>query len=491
VPEVTGYDLIILGSGSGNSLVTPDLEGRRTAVVERGVFGGTCLNVGCIPTKMFVYAAEVAGTVRDASRFGVDATVDRVRWADIRDRVFGRIDPISDAGRDYRVTAGHTEAYLGHARFVADRELEVEITRPGGVHPPGTVHRITADQVVVATGARASVPDVVRDSGVPFHTSDTVMRMADLPASMVILGGGVIAAEFAHVFAALGVRVTIVQRSDRMLRAVDEEISAAWTDLARAQWDLRTGVEAVRATTTGEGVELGLSDGSTVAAEVLLVATGRVPNTEDLGLEHTGIGTHDDGRIQVDEFGRTAVPGVWALGDVSSPHQLKHVANHEARVVAHNLAHPDQLQPFDHRFVPAAIFSHPQVATVGLTQEQARQAGHRVTTKTQRYGDTAYGWAMEDSTSLVKLVADRSTGRLLGAHVMGPHASTLIQPVIQALSLPHPRGGPTVSELARSQYWIHPALSEVLENALLGLEVEPHADLTADYDPDGTAAHAT
>jgi mycothione reductase len=162
---------------------------------------------------------------------------------------------------------------------------------------------------------------------------------------------------------------------------------------------------------------------------------------------------------------------VWALGDVSSPHQLKHVANHEARVVAHNLVHPQDLRSFDHRYVPAAVFTHPQVATVGLTEAEARGHGHDVATKTQRYGDVAYGWALEDTTGLFKVVADRRTGRLLGAHAMGPHASSLIQPVIQALSFGGAAGPLTAHELALGQYWIHPALTEVLENALLGLDL--------------------
>ena len=250
---------------------------------------------------------------------------------------------------------------------------------------------------------------------------------------------------------------------------------------------MRTGVDVVAAREGGDGVELELSDGSTATGELLLVATGRRPNSDDLGLEHTAVRTHDDGRVVVDEHGRTGVTGVFALGDVSSPYQLKHVANQEARVVAHNLVHPEDLQSFDHRFVPAGIFSHPQLATVGLTEEQARQQGYAVTTKVQRFGDTAYGWAMEDTTSLFKVVADRRTGCLLGAHVMGPHASSLIQPVIQALSL-WPDGPPDVERLARGQYWIHPALAEVLENALLGLEVEPFEDVTADYDPEGEDA---
>jgi mycothione reductase len=490
VSDTTHYDLVIIGSGSGNALVTPELESRRTAVIDRGsgsahAFGGTCLNVGCIPTKMFVYAAEVAQTVRDAGRFGIDATLEGVRWRDIRDRIFGRIDPISEGGRDYRRDADHTEAYLGHARFVGERELEVEITLPGGGHEVGSRQRVSGDQVVIATGARPRVPDVVARSGVPFHTSDTVMRIDELPASMVVVGGGVIAAEFAHVFSALGVRVTVVTRTERLLRVLDGELSAAFTDLARQKWSVHTDAEPTAVRRGGEGVELDLADGTVVTGELLLVATGRRPNSDDMGLDAAGVRVRDDGRVEVDEHGRTSAPGVWALGDVSSPHQLKHVANHEARVVAHNLLHPRSLMSFDHRYVPAAVFSDPQVATVGLTEEQAREQGYDVTARTQRYGDVAYGWAMEDTTSLFKVVADRRTGHLLGAHAIGPHSSSLIQPVIQALSLAPATGAPTAHELARGQYWIHPALAEVVENALLGLDVAPYQDVTAGYDPSG------
>lgn len=458
------YDLIVIGSGSGNSLVTPDFRDRKVAVIERGIFGGTCLNVGCIPTKMFVYAADVATTIREASRYGIDATLDGVRWRDIRDRIFDRIDPISESGRDYRVTGPQTTAYLGHATFVGDRELEVEITNPGGRHTVGERHRITGEQVVIATGSRATVPMAIAASGVPFETSDTVMRMDELPHSMAIVGGGVIGAEFAHVFSALGVSVTQIQRGDRLLHRLDSEVGTLFTQQAQQQWDLRLNTEVTAASRTETGVRLELSRAEAVEVEVLLVATGRVPNSDGMGLEVAGVQVHPDGRVVVDEHGRTTATEVWALGDVSAPLQLKHLANHEARVVAHNLAHPDDLRSFVHTNVPAAVFSHPQVAMIGMTEEQAREAGYDVSVKVQRYGDTAYGWAMEDTTGVVKLVADRSTGLLLGAHLMGPHASTLIQPIIQAMAF-----GQGAHEVARDQFWIHPALAEVVENALLGL----------------------
>jgi mycothione reductase len=198
----------------------------------------------------------------------------------------------------------------------------------------------------------------------------------------------------------------------------------------------------------------------------LLVATGRVPNSDRLNLAVAGVRVHPDGRVAVDGTQRTSVPHIWALGDVSSEYQLKHVANHEARVVAHNLAHPDELIESDHRFVPSAVFTHPQLASVGLTEPQVVERGIAYVTSLQPYGSTAYGWAMEDTTSLCKLIADPVTGRLLGAHLMGEQAATLIQPLIQAMSF-----GLDVREMARGQYWIHPALTEVIENALLSLPI--------------------
>ena len=467
-------DLAIIGSGSGNSLVTPDFDDWQIAVIESGVFGGTCLNVGCIPTKMFVYAAEVAHSAREAHRYGVSARVESVDWPAIRDRVFGRIDPISAGGLDYRRHGANTRVYQGRACFVGPRELAVR-------GADGTDVAVSADRIVIAAGSSPVVPAVIRDAGVPFDTSDTVMRLDALPASMVIVGGGFIAAEFAHVFAALGVRVTLVVRGPALLRREDEEISAAFTAIARRRWDVRLGVEAAALTGGPDGVRLELTDGTTAAGEVLLVAAGRAPNTADLGLDVAGVGMHPDGRVVVDRHGRTDAAGVWALGDVSSPYQLKHVANHEARVVAHNLAHPEALQSFDHRYVPSAVFTAPQIASVGATEQQLRAAGTPYAVKVQRYGDTAYGWAMEDTEGLCKLLADPRTGRLLGAHLMGADASTLIQPAIQAMSL-----GQTVAEVARGQYWIHPALSEVLENALLGLDLtDPSEVLDMPIEGDG------
>jgi mycothione reductase len=455
------YDIAVIGTGSGNTILDDRFAGKRAALCEQGAFGGTCLNVGCIPTKMFVYAAEVATTIRHAARYGVDAHIDRVRWDDIVSRIFGRIDPVSLTGEDYRRSSPRTDMYSEHTRFGA--------VQPDGRYLLRTAagDEFTAEQVVIAAGARPTIPDAILKSGLHYHTSDTIMRIPELPEHLVIVGSGFVAAEFAHIFSALGVRVTLVVRGGRLLRHSDDTICERFTRLAAAKWELRTHRNVVGGTNLASGVALQLDDGSTLNADVLLVATGRVANGDLLDAEQAGVDV-EDGRVVVDEYQRTSARGVFALGDVSSPYQLKHVANHEARVVRHNLLcdwdDTDSMAATNHRYVPSAVFTDPQLAAVGLTENQAIAQGFDISVAIQNYGDVAYGWAMEDTTGFVKLIAERRTGCLLGAHIMGPQASSIIQPLIQAMTF-----GLTGPEMARGQYWIHPALPEVIENALLDL----------------------
>jgi mycothione reductase len=454
------YDLVIFGTGSGNSIITPALDDWRVAVVEEGAFGGTCLNRGCIPTKILVHTADTAYHVTHAARFGIDAHVDAVHWPAIRDRVFGRIDPIAEGGERYRTfDCPNVTVHKGHGTFVAPRTIEVRAA-------DGSTTSIQGEQVVVATGARPMIPDLPGIHDVPFHTSDDIMRIAAVPEHLIVLGGGFIACELAHVFGALGARVTIVQRGMHLLKHEDHDVSAAITTDFVQRFDLRTGVHVARIARAGDGVAVHLADGTVVEGSHLLVATGRIPNSDLIDAAAGGLALHPDGRVVVDAQQRTGVPGVWALGDISSPYMLKHVANHEARVVAHNVvaakAGDAALRSTDHTFVPHAVFTNPQIAAVGLTEMEARSQGIDVMIATQRYGDIAFGWALEDTTSFCKLIADRATRRLVGAHIIGPAASSLIQQLVQGM-----RFGQTIDQLAHDQYYIHPALGELVENALL------------------------
>lgn len=454
------FDLVIIGTGSGNSIPNDAMASWQIAILEKGTFGGTCLNVGCIPTKMFVHTADQAAAPANAKKLGVDAHLDTVHWPEIRDRIFGRIDPISAGGRNWRANENaNVTVYEGTARFIDAHTIDT-----------GTGETITADRIVVAAGSRPTVPEIADIETTGFHTSDSIMRLDELPESLIILGSGFIAAEFAHVFSSFGVKVTLIARSGLLLRQEDAEIAERFTEVAKHKWDVRLHRKTIRAEKTDTGVKLHMEgpDGAeTVEAQQLLVATGRQSNADLLQADKAGLDLHDDGRIKVDEFQRTSQEHILALGDISSDYQLKHVANHEARVVQHNLLNPDDPKASDHRFVPAAVFSSPQIASVGLTEEEAKRRGIRYVTSSQAYASIAYGWAMEDTTGFAKLIADPATGQLLGAHIIGPQASTVIQPLIQAMSF-----GLDAKTMAQGQYWIHPAMPELVENALLNLPLD-------------------
>ncbi|HEX7350712.1 mycothione reductase [Brachybacterium sp.] len=471
--DSTHYDIALIGSGSGNSFPGPEFADRSIVYIDRGVgpdhvFGGTCLNLGCIPTKMFVHTANLAHTPEDSARFGLTEELQHVDWPAIRDRIFGRIDPISAGGEEYRrehPDNAHLTLLRGTASFVGERRLRV-------LGHDGSERTLTADTIVLGAGSRPVLPPIDGLAEVAAHTSDTIMRIEKLPASLAILGSGVVAVEMAHIFSSLGVEVTLIARSGRVLRAADADISARLTELLGQRLTLETHFSTTAVRRTAEGVELrGERDGEEglVQAEELLVAVGRRPNSDLLDVTAAGIDISEDGRVLVDAQqrvlgGGAALEGLWAFGDISSPHQLKHVANHEQRIVRHNILHPEQLRRSDTMPIPSGVFTHPQVAWVGMDEEEARRSGREVAVAVQEYGSIAYGWAMEDSTGFVKLIADAQTTEILGAHLIGPEATTLVQLLIQAMST-----GQTARDIAAAQYWIHPAMPELIENALLQL----------------------
>lgn len=443
------YDLIIIGSGSGNSI--PEyLADWKIAIVERSTFGGTCLNVGCIPSKMFVLPADVAVEAAQSARLGIDVRFHGADWAAIRDRVFGRIDPIAEGGRKYRESGSPNITLVeGTARFVGERVLDVE------------GRRMTADHVLVAAGSRPTVPPIPGLLETGFHTSDTIMRLDSLPDRLGIIGGGYIAVEMGHVFSGLGAKVSLFNRSEVLLRTHDREIAERFTQVFADRVDVHLEHLPTKIERRGGAIVVHCA-GTEVEVDTLLVATGREPNSDLLDVDLGGLACHHHGTIVVDEHMRTSVPGVWAVGDIANDYQLKHVANHEAQVAFWNIAHPDDLQRVDYTAVPSAVFSNPQVASVGLTEEQARAQARDVVVGRRDYGGTAYGWALVDETSLAKVLIERSTGLVIGAHIVGPQAATLIQPLVQAMQF-----GQTAAAVANETYWIHPALTEVVENALL------------------------
>ncbi|MEL6892854.1 MAG: mycothione reductase [Actinomycetota bacterium] len=454
------FDLIIVGSGSGNS-IPESMADWNIAIVERGVYGGTCLNVGCIPSKMFVLPADKALDARNGAKVNLDTQFNGADFGAIRDRVFGRIDAISASGRDYRATGSpNVTLFEGTARFVGDKTLEVAMN--DGSDP----RTIAAPKLLLAAGARPVVPPIPGLVETGFHTSDTIMRLDALPARLGIIGGGFISVEMGHVFSGLGSDVTLMNRSDGVLRGFDHDIRTRFAEVFGERVDLRFGhvPTAVRRNSAGD-IEVDLA-GETLVFDELLVATGREPNSDLLDVEAGGIECHHHGTVKVDDTMATNVPGVWAIGDIANSYQLKHLANAEVKVAFWNIAHADDpgVEPKrqSYKAVPSAVFSNPQVAHVGLTEQEAIDQGVPHKVGRRDYGGTAYGWALVDETSFAKVIVNTETGLIVGAHILGPQAATLIQPIIQAMELDTP-----AVDVAEKVFYIHPALTEVVENALL------------------------
>lgn len=445
------YDLIIVGAGSGNMIPVPEMDSWRLAIVEPDKFGGTCLNRGCIPSKMLLYAAEIAEMARHGGHLGVRHSLERVDWQRLVGRVWEKIDPIAEAGAQYRRSQPNVTVYDAPARFVAPYILETD------------ERLITAGRIVLAAGARPVVPDIPGLEDIAYHTSDSVMRLDRQPFSLLIVGGGYIGAEMAHFFGSLGTHITITDHGEALIKRQDDDVAQAFTRVYERRFDvlLRTLVKGVGQENNHVAVQLEV-DGRprTIRVDTVLIASGRRPNSDRLNVAAAGIDVDDRGRVLTDDGMETNVPGIFALGDLASRHPLKHIANAEARAIADQLVSGVK-RPMEYDGVPNAVFSSPQVASAGLTERDALQQGLSHMTARRQYADTAYGWAMEDSESFVKLIADQGSRHLLGAHIMGAHASLLIQPLVQGMKY-----GQTIDEMARTIY-IHPALTEVVEQALL------------------------
>jgi len=460
-------DVLVIGSGSGLDVANAAANrGQSVAVVEKGPLGGTCLNRGCIPSKMLLYHADVLETVERAGEFHVDATVDDVAFAEMVREVNEEVAADSASIREGLRSSPRHDLYEGEGRFVGDRTVEVASGADEGA-------RVRAETVLIATGTRPAVPDIDGLDGVNYLTSTGALQLETPPDGLVIVGGGYVAAELGHFFGTFGSDVTIVGRRPTLLPEADEEVAEAFTDRYADRFTVHTGHAATAVSSDGEAVTVeahpyeygpdgGVVDEDPVRAtgDELLVAAGRRPNTEALNLGAAGVETDDRGFVETDEYLRTTAEGVWALGDVVGEYLLKHSANHEAQAVARNLF-GDDLEPVDYTAMPFAVFASPEVAGVGAREQDLREADREYATRTYRYDQTARGSAMK-AEGFLKAIIDLD-GEILGCHVVGPEASNLVQEVVVAMKA----GSGTVRDIRESVH-IHPALSEVVQRGFSG-----------------------
>ncbi len=456
------FDLIVIGSGSGLEVSSEASDaGWSVAVVEEGPFGGTCLNRGCIPSKMLIHCADVMQTVQNASMFGIHATVDRVDWPFIVHRAFEEVDADSAMIERGNRESPNVEVFKGRGRFTGPKTIEITDGDNEG-------EQLTAGNILIAAGTRPWVPQIPGLEQTPYITSDQALRLPEQPQRLTVVGGGYITAELAHFFGALGTAVTIIHRRGQMLREEDEDIARRFTEVYQRRFNmvLDANVTGISSRDGEITVEVATADGNRyITSDTLLMATGRVPNTDILGVSEAGVELDQRGYVKTDEYLQTNVPGIWALGDIVGRYLLKHSANLEAAYAANNILNPENQAAVDYHAMPHAVFASPQVASVGLTQQEAESRGAAYVAATYKYSDTAYGASIEDNDGFVKVLADPESGQILGCHIIGTDAATLIQEAANAMRL---RLG--VEAITQSIY-VHPALPEVIQRAFgeLGL----------------------
>ena len=445
------FDVMVIGSGSGLE-ISAEAAARElsVAVVEHGPFGGTCLNRGCIPSKMLIHCADVIETIHGAERFGIKAKVEMVDWQFIIRRVVDEVDGDAHAVEEGNRQAPNTTVFKGSGRFVSEKTLEVN------------EEQIDAETIVIAAGTRPSVPEIPGLGDIPYITSDEALRLPEQPRRLIIVGGGYIAAELAHFFGSLGTEITIIHRRPLMLRGEDEAVARRFTEVYSRKFNLvlNAHVQGVRQNGSDVTLDVGV-DGHRVAisGDALLLATGRIPNTDLLEVANTGVEVDQRGFIKTNDYLETSIPGVWALGDIVGKYLLKHSANLEAAYVAHNIFNPDNRMAVDYHAMPHAIFASPQVAGVGLTEQAAKEQGIQYTAAIYNYYNTAYGSSIEDRDGFVKVLAHPDSREILGCHIIGSEASILIQEVVNAM-----RMRLTTDTITQSIY-VHPALPEVVQRA--------------------------
>lgn len=450
------YDAMVVGSGSGMLVVDEALShGLKVALVDRGPLGGTCLNVGCIPSKMLIYPADRIVETQEATKLGIAAKVTHVDFK----AIMGRMKKsIAESQRHMREGVSQPEGldyYEGEGHFVGEHTLEVNGTR------------IRAEKVFIASGSRPLIPPIKGLDMVDYLTNETVLDLESPPASIVIIGGGYIGVEYGHFFAAMGSNVTILEMADRLVLAEEPEVSHLLQEELSTRMEIRTGAQVEEVRTGAGGATVVVKDVKSgerteSAGERVMVAVGRRSNADLLGVENTGVKTDGRGFVQVDEYLETNKKGIFAVGDANGRHMFTHVANREALVAAHNALHGKGLK-MDYSAIPHAVYSHPQIAAVGLTEEQAREK-HKVLIARARYFDVAKGEAMMEEKGFAKAIVDGDGRTILGFHIIGPCAPILIQEVVNAMAT-----GAHIDGI-RTGIHIHPALSELIQSTLAGLE---------------------
>jgi mycothione reductase len=450
------YDVVVIGSGSGMVVVQEALShGLKVALIDKGPTGGTCLNTGCIPSKMLIYAADRIIEAQEAKKLGVVAVIKNVDFNFIMERMRKNIAGYRNRMKKELPEVENLDFYEGEAHFVQDYTLEVNSKK------------ISGKKICIASGSRISIPPIKGLNNIDYLTNETVLQLKEKPESIIIIGGGYVAVEYSHFFASIGTKVTILEMAERLILSEELAISELLRKKLSRRMEVHTNALVEEVKTRNDNCVVVAKDANKgvhkeFTAQKVLVAVGRRSNADLLKVENTGVETDSRGYIKVNEYMETSKKNIYAVGDANGQQMFTHVANREAGVAANNILHESK-EKMNYGAAPHAVYSHPQIASVGLTEENAKK-DHAILVGIAKYSDIAKGEAMMEEDSFAKAIVDKETEKILGFHIIGPNAPELIQEVVNTME-----SGDTVSNVI-SGIHIHPALSELIQQTLANLE---------------------
>ena len=457
------YDVIVLGSGPGGyvAAIRAAQLGLKTAIVERELLGGICLNWGCIPTKALLRSAEVFHQMQHAKNYGLAA-----------DNITADLDAVVKRSRGVAKQLNQGVTHLMKKNKITVHMGTGKITAPGKLEVTGDkgTETLNAKNIIVATGARARELPFAKADGKRIWTYRHAMTPTEMPTKLLVMGSGAIGIEFASFYNDMGVDVTVVEMLDRIVPVEDKDVSV-FLEKALTKQGMKimtgAGVEAIASSATGVKAKIKGKDGKVAEHDFshVISAVGIVPNTESIGLESVGV-KMDRGFIQIDDYGRTGVPGIWAIGDCTPGPWLAHKASHEGVTTAESIAkelgnkdvHPHGL---DRNNIPGCTYCHPQIASVGMTEAKAKEAGYTVKAGTFPFIGNGKAIALGEPEGFVKTVFDAKTGELLGAHMIGAEVTEMIQGYVVGKTLET-----TEVELMQTVF-PHPTISEAMHESVL------------------------
>jgi mycothione reductase len=442
------YDAIVIGSGCGMNIVEEALNhGMDVALVDKGPIGGTCPNLGCIPSKMLIFAADRITEMQEAKKLGIEAEIKNIDFGFIMERMRNFRRENQEHMRHGISHVENLDFYEGEGHFTGEYRVEVN------------GEEIKGDNIFISSGSRPLIPPIKGLDSIDYLTNETVLQLKERPESLIIIGGGYIAVEYGHFFAAMGTSVTMLEMADRLVLAEEPELSELLKKELSRRMDVYTGVRAEEVKGNEHDVTVIVNDlkasmKKEFTAQRIMVAVGRRSNADLLKVENTGVELDKRGFVRVNEYLEATKKNIYAVGDINGQQMFTHVANEEALLAAHNAFHGSKLK-MDYSATPHAIYSHPQIASVGLTEGAARES-HKILVGQAKYWDVAQGEVMMEENGFAKAVVDADSSKILGFHIIGPYAPVLIQEVTNAMA-----SGGDIKQIQESMH-IHPAISELI-----------------------------